>query len=921
MSYTTKFKSLALAATLGFGLLACSGGGGGSTTTSADPATGGTAVATVSGTGTQGAAGTAGLAVADKISVVSSTTSAKPTGKAAVKIATPAGATGWATTADYLTDPQFVYIQDRASDAFDKANEILCMVAQTNYDDALLVNTGAYKAQVDTKKCSNNRDSQSSGASSSSSSSGASADAPSYATWIVVSNRADATSPHVVSVWIHEKEMGPGGTPGIIFAKAVIETSAADLPPYGHFALNFVGYGLKADGTADTAKVAMKGYMRTVKKTDGSLALQFYNLMGDGTTTMEEKSTLYRNTAGTAGDGIVEFPDWQSCTSPKCTPTTTKKMGIAFNATNFLRTDLSATPATPASVCLDKAQLVSSVWRYGLYNAADGSQKTLSSGFPIKYTSDGTDGGTTGTDYYGYVGYWGIWLDNTVTIPNNAVVSKMSWNNGTAAAAAYTVMKSGGKLKKHTKNSTTLDKIKNVPLNYSMCTQSGQTFTCANYIAKWDGTMFAITQKMSNTGGGFTALTASDPTFIDVSALQWQSTLNMWSQSLGGQVMIKFPVNNATPTTACTKSGGWDGFSWSQETYNCGNATTGALTPPAASVPVVFYKEQVLMPGDADSVTAASTALKCFDGCPDGSKFTTTATGSAFYAQVQGMMTDTNYATSAKSYTYADAAYTLTDAANAGSVTLTTANTNLTNEWGGTLDWGAQTGPLFNPAAVVASTAATVADGTAGKTYAELLKCPWDPTAWGTGAQVCPWQAREQLPIYYTWETGWNNWNYLTALKGPNPATTVVPFDQPLDVTFTYPSTATGTNPAATDTKYAGVPFMLNYGGFGDLWGIPGQCVDPDTNTAVDCSAGANMRWVPEFAIPDGSLVTNGTGNYYVKGLEMEQRMAKVADASCSALTVPTYTLPDATNFKDPSDIGTEPTITDAPKVIGGVTQ
>lgn len=934
MLYATKFKSLALAAALGFGLLACGGGGGGSSSTAgSNPATGGTAVATVSGTGTQGAAGTAGLAVADKISVVKSTSQAKPGPgvKNAAKIATPAGATGWAATAAYLTDPQFVYIQDRASDAFKEANNILCMIAQTNYEDSKLVNAGPYKAQVDEKKCSNDRDSQSTGASSSSSSSGASADAPDYRTWLVVSNRKDAASPHVVSVWVHETQMGPGGgTPGIIYGKAVIEKSAADLPPYGHFALNFVGYGLKADGTADTAKIVMKGYMRTVKKADGSLALQFYNLMNAGASTMEEKSTLYRNTAGTAGDGIVEFPNWESCTSPQCAPTTTKKIAFAFDAANFLRTDQSATPATPASVCLDKNQLVSSVWRYGLYNSADGSQKVLNSGFPIKYTSTGTDGGTAGTDYYGYVGYWGIWLDNTVTLPNGATVSKMSWNNGTAAAAAYTVMKSGGKLKKHTRNSTTLDKIKNVPLNYSMCTQSGQTFTCANYIAKWDGTKFAITQKMSNTGGGFTALASTDPTFIDVSALQWQSTLNMWSQSLGGQVMIKFPVNNATPTTACTKSGGWNGSTWTQETYNCGNATTGALTPPATSVPVVFYKEEVVMPGAVGS----NLTLSCLNGngCPRGDKFTTTATGSAFYAQTPGMMTDLggaiaanryNAAGNSYGYTYSDTAYTLTDntATTGGSVTLTTKNTALTNEWGGTLDWGAQTGPLFDPLAVVATTTATTADGTAGKTYAQLLKCPWDATAWGSGAQVCPWQAREALPIYYTWETGWNNWNYLTALKGPNPATTVVPFDQPLDVTFTYPSTATGTNPAATDTKYAGVPFMLNYGGFGDLWGIPGQCVDPDTNAAVDCSAGKNMRWVPEFAIPDGSLVTNGTGNYYVKGLEMEQRMAKVADASCSALAVPAYALPDATNFTDPSDIGTEPAITVAPKVIGGVTQ
>jgi hypothetical protein len=50
--------------------------------------------------------------------------------------------------------------------------------------------------------------------------------------------------------------------------------------------------------------------------------------------------------------------------------------------------------------------------------------------------------------------------------------------------------------------------------------------------------------------------------------------------------------------------------------------------------------------------------------------------------------------------------------------------------------------------------------------------------------------------------------------------------------------------------SYAGTTLVLQYGGFGQLWGIPGSCIDPVTNATVSC-AGQNVENIAAFEIPD----------------------------------------------------------------------
>ena len=190
--------------------------------------------------------------------------------------------------------------------------------------------------------------------------------------------------------------------------------------------------------------------------------------------------------------------------------------------------------------------------------------------------------------------------------------------------------------------------------------------------------------------------------------------------------------------------------------------------------------------------------------------------------------------------------------------------------------------------------------------------------AQGSGT-YCDWRIND-LDVYYQWETGPQPFNQFAAVKDANGQ--FVNLDPPLQVNFNVPQ-------GAAYGQYAGQNIVLQYGGFGDLWGLPGVCVSPTTNQEVPCDGG-EARYVPSFVIPfnstQGVVTANGT-TYLVKWLEREIRFARKNLAVCDAagLTVPSgITLPTASDLKDPSNpasdiyIGTRPSVSSAPRVIHG---
>ena len=178
----------------------------------------------------------------------------------------------------------------------------------------------------------------------------------------------------------------------------------------------------------------------------------------------------------------------------------------------------------------------------------------------------------------------------------------------------------------------------------------------------------------------------------------------------------------------------------------------------------------------------------------------------------------------------------------------------------------------------------------------------------------------DELATYYQWETGPNQWNQFAAVKDGNGD--IVAFDAPLQVSYDVPN-------SAHYGAYAGKSIVLQYGGFGDLWGIPGQCVSRLTNAPVSCDT-QDSRYVPAFVIPFDEVLgkaTAGSASYLVKWLDREIRFAKKDVNVCAAagVTLPSgLTLPNASALANPSDpasplyIGDKPVVTAAPRVIDG---
>lgn len=160
---------------------------------------------------------------------------------------------------------------------------------------------------------------------------------------------------------------------------------------------------------------------------------------------------------------------------------------------------------------------------------------------------------------------------------------------------------------------------------------------------------------------------------------------------------------------------------------------------------------------------------------------------------------------------------------------------------------------------------------------------------------------------FYLWETGANDWNQLTGVLDTGGA--FVSFDAPLAFSYTV---AAGDDRNGDDSR-AGQTFFLNYGGPGQLWGLPNEGVDLTGDDQPD-------RWYPLVNLADGLLLGPTGSEYVVKALEIEQRLAPDAGyaGTLDLAQASTLVLPTSSIFTVP-DIGPRPAVTGAPRVVDGV--
>ncbi|MCC6408866.1 MAG: hypothetical protein IT453_17010 [Planctomycetes bacterium] len=459
------------------------------------------------GSSSDGGSGTiVGLSAPSEMSVVTATGAGMPGGGSA---SVAPGYTAPSGT-DYENDTSKAHVYDPSMQSIETVNGILCMVGQTAADQ--MVNQGLYVAQVNEDKCGMGSDESSSGEGQSSSQGLAS-----YNLWVVDSTRADNDAQQIVQFWL-ESDMGGGG--GVIQAQVDIDAAPSDANPFGDFALNFAGLA----GGDTINDPTMWGTLASTAVTPGNIGFSFYNDQGDVDSAPAVNEFAERvaaavdmsadQTTGVARVSRIErFNDPMSGDSGQITG----EYRLAFDANYVLRGKDS-----DPDVCLHRDQFLTHVWRYNLYHASgveDGQRVTLNSGFPFR----------TQTDDHGYIGYWGLWAPSDVTIADGDTIYRDEY--GVTNTTPYTVVKSPGKLVRHTRNTLDLvdadglvsdwwDFSQAPPVRYQVELQNPDWVA----IASWDD-------------NSQTFVTLGSPIVIDVSALGY---LNMWSNSLGGQVSFVY---------------------------------------------------------------------------------------------------------------------------------------------------------------------------------------------------------------------------------------------------------------------------------------------------------------------------------------------------------------------------------------------
>lgn len=604
--------------------------------------------------------------------------------------------------------------------------------------------------------------------------------------------------------------------------------------------------------------------------TDNGLSF-FSEYTGDwgpcGVVTQTRKLQL--NASSTAGSGRLN--EARSGVGATCADLAQPPVDFlfAYNANFFRRSD----GTNDTCFSRNPADAEESVWRYGLYDNTSGARIERNSGFPIEYTD--IDSNTMN----GFVGYWGL---NTPTPvhPTNKVVNKVTYGNGTATKTPYTLKQTGGKLIKYTTVVKTLAQLDKVKFQFWAQQTSTPVTSNTGYEVYWDET---------------------GQTFM-VSGVQDPNTYNIIPQT---------PV--ALSIAAMQAASPWGLYGWSNMLGGQFSISQSAMSTLSSATNVTTHVQDVVYPSNFTS------GMICISNCPtkadiDASNadvsnlilpYTTASSGWAAY--------DFNQGVALTAYTFNTTTGNLVDPAAADVVSTATSGRN---------QWGVNSGRMLDDTAQIRTWLDEAVSGRGGATTGgPYIQSDIDAVI----------NNHPGTP-YYEWQTGANNWNQLAYLIDGSNAP--VMFEPPLNVTWDVP----GATQADID-RYgisAGATITLQYGGFGDLWGIPSTCIDVSTNlpcvlngaTPTDPSL---QRWTPEFSIPSGQTIYNGSTPYLVKALEKEVRLGKVVITDCdtAGLTLPTagtITLPSASAWLDPSHsnssvyIGPMPTFSTppAPRVIQG---
>ncbi|WP_428622777.1 hypothetical protein [Sedimenticola sp.] len=490
---------------------------------------------------------------------------------------------------DYSNTQQRVWVYESALQPLEMVNTILCYVDQTRAAD---FPNETYIALIDPAPCeergSDSGGGQNAASGGNNAASGSSEEIQQFEEWVVQSSRVDNNSPQIVKIWIpDQEEMGPGGPMmEMILVNVVINEGESDTKPFGDFQLDFAGVG--TDTNTQTPITLMRGVLKTVANNNNQPAFKYIELSGNEMPGFEllpfgrasASAVIMDDAAGTGGIAQVSssenFDDGQN-------PPFLEESNIVlnYNSGYFLGgVDNNNDLTVDETKCKSRTSFDTQVWRYGLFNDADGSKVALNSGFPIRYV-DGE-----GFNRHGFASYWGIWFDgqSNPALMDNQAVTRETFDG--SAGQQYTVKVSTGKAMKRSADLVSLSSLDGENFNawYNhpslgdpMNNTTGQSYD--SWIINISGSNLTIVGGITWGQQGPPTETSITPTPITFSFDGEQ--IWMWSDLLQGSVVYTWD-SNLTPTT------------------------------------VTFYSDSVVFPGDPTEFGSGPITLYCYDRCLKG---------------------------------------------------------------------------------------------------------------------------------------------------------------------------------------------------------------------------------------------------------------------------------------------------------------
>jgi hypothetical protein len=415
-------------------LAGCGGSGGSTTPTSTNNNSSGETISSL----------TSGYQVPSEISAVPESTGGSVA--ASLRSLSRAVAALGATT-DYQKAIPAKYVEEPVLDQFEIIEEVLSALNQTRYYDSVNINQGPYKAMISWTEEDQGREIKT------------------LESWIVDSRMIVANGKDInrVLCWI-EEEGKLVKAEFKVYEPATFDDEG-EVTSYGRWELN-----VKFDETGDNFFVA------TAAPNDNGGVLIKINEHEDhgGGDVWTLKGVL--NRSNTQGFGKVEYADWDSCDSDDCTPKMSRAQ-YAYNAgylglKKISDIGIGGAAAAEPLIFKDRGAKLEITHRYGLFYSespvtggvapGDNVRKHKRFGFPVIYTD------STGNTIHAYYGAWQgrheLWAgEASNNITAGETVTTETW--GDTEPVTYTVANTiNGSFTKRTLAAAELADIKGVPV-------------------------------------------------------------------------------------------------------------------------------------------------------------------------------------------------------------------------------------------------------------------------------------------------------------------------------------------------------------------------------------------------------------------------------------------------------------------------